>query len=102
MRKKLLCVALVATAAFSIAGPATAKSPCKYKGKHNALPTGGLPVLVYANGDMSPSGFVGIGDGTSDNYAQVGGDSSGVQVEGKSSTAGQSGYANTGASYGSC
>jgi len=103
VRKKLLCVALVAVASAGLAGTASAKSPCKYKGKTNGLPVpGGLPAWVYANGDMSPSGYVGVGDGTSDNYAQVSGDAGGVQVEGKSKDAGQSGYANTGASYGSC
>jgi hypothetical protein len=102
VRRKLLSVALMAAAGLAIAGPANAGSPCRYKGKGNALPDGGLPVLVYANGDTSPSGYVGIGDGTSNNYGQVSGDSSGVQIEGKSSSAGESGNANSNAYYGSC
>ena len=103
MRKTVLCIACVAIAIFGTAGHAAAKGPCKYKGKDNGLPVpAGLPVWIYANGDMSPSGYAGVGDGTSDNYGQVGGDSSGAQAEGQSKTIGESGYANTGASYGSC
>ena len=102
MRKTLLSIACIAVTIVGTAGHATAKSPCTYKGKQNALPTAGLPIYVYADGDMSPSGYVGVGDGTSDNYGQIGGDSSGAQAEGRSKAAGESGYVNTGASYGSC
>jgi hypothetical protein len=95
----------VAFAAVAALGPVTAASaggPCKYMGGGNALPTSGLPVVLFANGDTSPSGYVGVGDGTSANYAQVSGNAGGAQVEGKSSTAGESGYANTSGAYGSC
>jgi hypothetical protein len=68
---------------------------CNYKGGDNALPATGTPYGVYGNGTMSPSGHVGFSNGSKSGYAQASGDADGIQVEGNSETAGQSGYANT-------
>lgn len=102
MRRKV--IALVCAAASTVIGlSGTASAECKYRGEENALPTAGAPVLVYANGEQGgPSGFVGISDGSGDNYGQLSGSSDGVQFEGNSTSAGQSGYANTAPSNGSC
>jgi len=97
----MLIAASSVIAASAFAGPVSA-SPCKYKGGQNGLPTNGLPVLAYANGSGAPSGFIGVGDGTNNNYVQAGGDSGGGQIEAKSSAAGQSAYANTSGGIGSC
>lgn len=104
MRRKLLSVgfvALLGIAAFGVSGTAGAGG-CNYKGGKNALPTSGLPVLVYGNGDMSPSGFVGVSDGTSGNYVQISGDSSSIQVEMFIGSANANGYANSSGAYGGC
>jgi hypothetical protein len=102
VRRRLLCVTLIGVASFGLGATASAKSPCKYMGKGNALPTAGLPVYVYADGNTSPSVYVGGGDGTSHNYGQVSASSRGAQAEGKSKTLGESGYINTGGHYGPC
>lgn len=100
---RLRLVILACAVAAMVTGTSTvASAGCTYKGDANALPTSGLPLLVYANGDQSPSGFIGISDGSGDNYGQVSGDASGVQFEGKSTSAGQSGYANSSGTTGSC
>jgi hypothetical protein len=93
---------MVVAIAFGSADAAAAASGCKYQGGSNALPTSGAPALVYANGNASPSGFIGISDGSGDNYGQLSGDSSGGQLEGNSTTLGQSGWVRTDGSMGSC
>jgi hypothetical protein len=100
--KLLTFAGVLAAIVLGSAGSAAAASSCSYKGRANALPTSGAPVLVYANGDASPSGFIGISDGSGDNYGQLSGDSSGIQAEGKSASLGQSGWVKSDGSMGSC
>lgn len=104
MRRKCISLAfagMLVAVVLNSAGSAAAEG-CSYKGGDNALPTSGLPVLVYANGGAAPSGHIGVSDGTGDNYGQVSGGSSGIQAEGKSTTAGQSGYTHSGGGMGGC
>ncbi len=68
----------------------------------NALPTGGLPVLVYANGSTAPSAVAGIGDCTSSNYAPVSLSGATAQVEANSVLAGQSIWVDSNGNMGSC
>ena len=103
MRKSIASFAFISAVVGSVLGvSSSASADCSYKGDSNALPTSGLPVLVYANGDTTPAGFIGISDGSGDNYGQISGGPSGVQIEGKSSDAGQSGWAKSDGAMGAC
>jgi hypothetical protein len=99
VRRIAVCLGLVGLVATGItgigAGPAHVLAGCKYKGGDNALPATGTPYGVYGNGSMAPSGHIGFSNGSKSGYLQASGDADGVQVEGNSDTAGQSGYANT-------
>jgi hypothetical protein len=99
VRRIVVCLSFVAFVAAFIAGvstrPTLVLAGCKYKGGDNALPATGTPYGIYGNGTMSPSGHVGFSNGSKTGYAQASGDSSGIQFEGNSDSAGQSGYANT-------
>ena len=90
-------LALVAVVGFGVPARSdrTLLAGCKYKGGDNALPATGTPYIVYGNGSMSPSGHIGFSNGSKSGYFQVSGDSSGIQIEGNSDTAGAGGYANT-------
>ena len=98
MRKILVSFGLLVVVAVGLlvpSGTGILTAGCNYKGGDSALPATGTPYGVYGNGDMSPKGHVGFSNGSKSGYAQVSGDASGIQVEGNSETAGQSGYANT-------
>lgn len=101
---RIRSIVLACAAASMVVGiTGTAAAECTYRGEENALPTAGAPLLVYANGEQGgPSGFVGISDGSGENYGQVSGSPDGVQFEGKSASAGQSGFVNTAPANGSC
>ncbi len=99
MRKIMVLLGLLALVGVGLVVPARSDrvltAGCGYKGGDNALPATGTPYGVYGNGSMAPSGHVGFSNGSKSGYLQASGDANGVQVEGNSDTAGQSGYANT-------
>ena len=104
MRRTIATMAVagfIAAAGFGLAAP-SASAGCLYQGENNALPTGGLPVLPYANATTAPSALAGIGDGTSSNYAQVTFGGTTAQVEANSALAGQSMWIDSNGNMGSC
>ena len=104
MRRKIgtiVVAGFIGAAAFALAAP-SASAGCMYQGENNALPTGGLPVLVFANYSTAPSALAGVGDGTSSNYVQVTLSGTTAQLEANSALAGQSMWIDSNGNMGSC
>ena len=104
MRRRIATIVVagvMGAAAFALAAP-SASAGCFYQGDNNALPTAGLPVLVFANYSTAPSALAGVGDGTSSNYAQVSLSGTTAQLEANSALAGQSIWIDSNGNTGSC